>query len=60
MLDKGKMTMSRKKHPLTEVHTSALADHVAETNHIIDWESIKHPMEEEDWITLGIQEFIII
>ena len=35
-------------------------DHETQTNHTIDWDSVKLPMKEDNWITWGIKESISI
>ena len=55
-----KFTRSRKKDSISEQHPSALTDHVAQTNHTIDWDNIKLPMKEADWRIRGIREAILI
>ena len=55
-----KFTRSRKKDSLTEYHPSALTDHVAQTNHTIDWDKVSFPMKETQWKIRGIKEAIQI
>ena len=50
-LEEAKFTRSRKKELLTEMHPSAIMDHVAQTNHTIDCGSVQLPMKEDAWIT---------
>ena len=42
-LEEKKYTRSRKKDSQTELHPSAITDHVAKENHTIDWEGVKFP-----------------
>ena len=51
LLEAVKFTRCRKKDSLTEVHLSELTTHVAQTNHTINWDSVKLPMKEDTWIT---------
>ena len=39
--DNRKYTRSERKHSETEFNKSAITDHVARQNHVIDWENIK-------------------
>ena len=45
-----KFTRARRKESVVEYHTSALMDHVAQSNHTID------PMSESHWKVRGIKE----
>ena len=45
---------------LTEIHQSALTDHVASNNHTIDWEGVTLPAKEPDWRKRGVKEAIFI
>ena len=46
LLEGVKFSKSKKKDMLTKVHPSAVMDHVAQTNHAINWDSIELPMTE--------------
>ena len=59
-LEEVRFTRSRKKDSLPEMHPSAITEHVAQTNHIIYWGSIKLPMKKDTWITRRIKESISI
>ena len=43
-----------------EIHQSALMDHVASNNHMIDWEGARLPTKEPDWKKRGVKESIFI
>ena len=55
-----KFTRSRKKESVTEYHTSALTDHVAQSNHTIDWGQARLPVKEANWTIRGIREAVTI
>ena len=55
-----KYTRARRKESATEFHQSALMDHVAQSNHTIDWDKAKLPMKEPHWKTRGIKEAVLI
>ena len=57
-LEGKKFTRAQKKVSTSEVHQSALTDHIAETNHTIDWSGVKLPSKDPDWHTRGIREAI--
>ena len=42
-LERKKFTRNGKKESVTEVHKSALKDHVGQCNHCIDWGEVKLP-----------------
>ena len=48
-----KYTRSRKKDLLTEMHPSAITDHVAKENHTIDWVGVKFPVRYIHWTARG-------
>ena len=50
-----KFTRSRKKDSTSEYHPSALTDHVAQHNHTIDWDNVRLPLKESDWMIRGIK-----
>ena len=52
--------MARKKESVTEIHQSALMDHVASKNHTIDWEGVRLPEKEPDCKKRGVKEAIFI
>ena len=43
-----------------EIHQSALTDHIASNNHMIDWEGVTHLAKEPDWKKKGVKEAIVI
>ena len=47
-LEEKKYTRSRKKDSLTELHPSAITDHIAKENHTIDWKGVKFPARDTD------------
>ena len=55
-----KYTRAQKKTSLSELHQSALTDHTAQENHVIDWESVKFSAKDPDWTSRGIKEAIAI
>ena len=42
-LEVAKFTQARKKDLGSEVHPSAISDHIANHNHTIDWDGVKFP-----------------
>ena len=54
LLEEGKFTRFPKKDSLIKVHSSTLMDHVAQTIHTINWDSVNLPMKQDDWITQAI------
>ena len=60
-LDKGRsFTRDSKKQAHRERSKSAIADHVTQDNHVIDWDSAKLVQREGDWLVRGIKEAITI
>ena len=59
-LEDKQYTRSRKKQSQTEVHPSAITDHVAKDNHTIDWDKVKFPARDSDWTTRGVKESVEI
>ena len=55
-----KYTRARKKDSLSELHPSAITDHVAQSNHTIDWEGVKFPSRDADTTRRGVLEAIAI
>ena len=53
-------TRSKRKESLTEMNKSAITDHVARENHIIDWENAKILDKEENKKARWIKEAIWI
>ena len=51
---------SNRKTSETEMHKSAITDHMTQQNHIVDWEGAKLVGRESDWRTRGIKEVIWI
>ena len=41
---------------MSEVHLSAIADHAARVNHIIDWKGVKFLMRDTDLTARGVKE----
>ena len=52
----GVATRSRRKESATELHKSALTDHAAAHNHIIDWNKTKILDRDSETIKRGIKE----
>ena len=59
-LEEVKYSRARRKESLTEIHQSALTDHVVSKNHTIDWEGVRLPAKEPDWKKRGVKEAIFI
>ena len=59
-LEGVKYTKARRKKSLTEIHQSALTDHIASKNHMIDWEGARLRAKEPDWKKRGMKEAIFI
>ena len=55
-----KYTRSRRKESVTELHKSAITDHVGQTNHVINWDGVRLPMKESNFDIRGIKEAIAI
>ena len=55
-----KYTRAQKKSSMSEQHQSALTDHSAQENHVINWEGMKFAAKDPDWTTRGIKEAIAI
>ena len=55
-----KYTRAQKKTSMLEQHQSALTDHTAQEDHVIDWEGVKLTAKDPDWTTRGIKEAIAI
>ena len=53
-LEEVKFKQARKKDSVSEVHLSAITDHVTRNNHTIDWEEVKFPSRDCDTIRRGI------
>ena len=46
-LEEVKFTQARKKASVSEVHPSAITDHVARNNDTIDWEGVKFSQQRQ-------------
>ena len=55
-----KYTTDRKKDSLSELHPSAITDHVVQSNHTIDWEGVKFPIRDSDTTRRHVLESIAI
>ena len=61
-LEKVKFRWVRKKDSVSELHNSAITDHVARNNHTIDWEGVKFPSRDSDttkrgiWVSIAIKK----
>ena len=55
-----KFTRAQRKESLTEINKSAITDHIAQENHVIDWEGAKLLEREDDVIKRRIKEAIWI
>ena len=55
-----KFTRARRKESVEEYQPSALTDHVAQSNHTIDWHVVKLPMSESHCKISGIKETVQI
>ena len=53
MLEEVKFTQAR-KDSVTELHPSAITDHVTKNNHTIDWEGVKFTSRDSDTTKRGI------
>ena len=51
---------ARERQSQTQYHQSALTDYAAVCNHIIDWDGVKLPAKDSDWVKRGIREAICI
>ena len=60
LLEEVKFTWARKKDSVSEVHPSAITDHVTKNNHTIDWEGVNLPCRDCDTTKRGIWEAIAI
>ena len=59
-LEEVKFTWTRMKDSVSELHHSAITDHIARNNHAIDWEGVKFPSRDSDTTKRGIWEAIAI
>ena len=59
-LEGVKYTRARSKESLTDIHQSALTDHVASKNHTIDWEGVRLTVKEPNWKKRVVKEAIFI
>jgi len=59
-LEGQKYTRAKKKESVTELHKSALTDHAAQCNHVIDWDGVKLPVKDPNYDSRGIREAIEI
>ena len=57
---KGSFTRAARKESLTQIHKSAITDHVKQNNHEIDWEEVSVLDRESDWRIRTIKEAIKI
>ena len=48
-LEVVKSTLARRKESSTEIHPSALTDHIASKNHMIDGKGVRLLAKEPDW-----------
>ena len=55
-----KFTRARRKESVEEYHPSALIDHVAQSNHTINWVGAKLHISEYHWKIRGIKEAVQI
>ena len=53
-------TRSSRKASYSDIHKSAITDHVAQENHMIEWEKAKIVDRERDWMARGVREAIVI
>ena len=53
-------TRVKKGESQTEHHQSALTDHVAVCNNMINWEGVKLPAKDQDWTKRGIRERLFV
>ena len=58
--NKGTRTRSTRKESSSTLHKSAITDHAAQENHLINWEESKIVGREADWKTRIIKEAISI
>ena len=59
-LEEKKYTSSRKNDSLTEMHPSAITDHVEKENHTIDWEGVMFQARDTDWTARVVKEAVEI
>ena len=57
---RDKFTRARRNESVEEYHSSALTDHVAQSNHTIDLEGVKLPMSESHWKIRGMKDAVQI
>ena len=50
----------RLKDSVSEMHPSAITDHVTRNDHTIDWEGVKFPSRDSDTTKRDIWEAIVI
>ena len=60
LVENVKFTRAKRKESTGEYHKSALTDHVAQHNHVIDWEGATLPFKDSNYDTRGIREAIAI
>ena len=53
-------TRSSRKDSMTERHSSAITNHVAQENPSIKWDKAKMVERERDWVARGMREAIVI
>ena len=56
----AQFTRATRKASVTEIHKSAVSEHVVQENHVIDWDNVKIVDREQDRKTRWIKEAIAI
>ena len=59
-LEKKRYTRYMMEDSLTEVHPSAIMDHIAKANHSINWEGVKFPARDTDWTAREVKDAVEI
>ena len=59
-LEGVKYTRARRKESITDIHQSALMDHIDRKNHTIDREGVRLPAKEPDWKKRRVKDAIFI
>ena len=59
-ITEGINTRAKRKESVNEIHKSAIRDHAAQKNHVINWEETKTIAREDDFRKRGIREALRI
>ena len=52
-IEEVEFTWARKKDSVSDMHPSAITDHVTKNNHTIDWDGVKFPNRDSDTMRRG-------